>query len=70
MSQAAPNNNPWRGNRVPRIAEAAVERARLTVVPRRRTRAPRVPFVALVSLLLVSGVAGSIQPLGPPTFPM
>ena len=35
-------------NRVPRIAEAAVERARLTVVPRRRTRAARVPFVTLV----------------------
>jgi hypothetical protein len=45
-------------NRVPRIAEAAVERARLTVVPRRSTRAARVPFVTLVSLLLVSGVAG------------
>jgi cell division protein FtsB len=45
-------------NRVPRIAEAAVERARLTVVPRRTTRAARVPFVTLVSLLLVSGVAG------------
>lgn len=45
-------------SRVPRIAEAAVERARLTVVPRRRTRAARVPFVTLVSLLLVSGVAG------------
>lgn len=61
MSQAAPNNSPWRNNRVPRIAEAAVERARLTVVPRRRTRAPRVPFVALVSLLLVSGVAGLLM---------
>ena len=45
-------------NRVPRFAEAAVERARLTVVPRRSTRAARVPFVTLVSLLLVSGVAG------------
>src|SRR5215213_1973704 len=46
-------------NRVPRIAEAAVERARLTVVPRTaRRRAPRVPFVTLVSLLLVGGVAG------------
>lgn len=45
-------------NRVPRIAEAAVERARLTVVPRRSTRAARVPFVTLVSLLLVGGVAG------------
>jgi outer membrane biosynthesis protein TonB len=44
--------------RVPRIAEAAVERARLTVVPRRAGRAPRVPFVALVSLLLVGGVVG------------
>ena len=46
-------------NRVPRIAEAAVERARLTVVPRTLgRRAARVPFVALVSLLLVGGVAG------------
>ena len=44
--------------RVPRFAEAAVERARLTVVPRRVQRAPRVPFVSLVSLLLVGGVAG------------
>ena len=45
-------------NRVPRIAEAAVERARLTVVPRTPARAARVPFVVLVSLLLVGGVAG------------
>jgi cell division protein FtsB len=45
-------------NRVPRFAEAAVERARLTVVPRRATRAPKVPFVSLVSLLLVGGVVG------------
>lgn len=45
-------------SRVPRIAEAAVERARLTVVPRGRTRAARVPFVTLVSLLLIGGVAG------------
>ncbi|MGN6576643.1 MAG: hypothetical protein ACTHKG_13235 [Nocardioides sp.] len=45
-------------SRVPRIAEAAVERARLTVVPRGRSRAARVPFVTLVSLLLVSGVVG------------
>ena len=44
--------------RVPKIAEAAVERARLTVVPRTSRRAARVPFVALVSLLLVGGVAG------------
>jgi hypothetical protein len=45
-------------NRAPRIADAAVERARLTVVPRRSGKAPRVPFVSLVSLLLVGGVVG------------
>ncbi|MEP7090804.1 MAG: hypothetical protein ABI776_11940 [Nocardioidaceae bacterium] len=49
-------------NRVPRFAEAAVERARLTVVPRpgsqRSGRAARVPFMTLVSLILVGGVAG------------
>lgn len=45
-------------SRVPRFAEAAVERARLTVVPRGARKAPRVPFVTLVSLLLVGGVAG------------
>ena len=45
-------------SRVPRIAEAAVERARLTVVPRRLQHAPRLPFMMLVSLLLIGGVAG------------
>jgi hypothetical protein len=45
-------------SRVPRLAEAAVERARLTVVPRRRTRAARVPVVGLVSLVLLGGVVG------------
>jgi len=40
------------------LAGAAVERARLTIVPRRRTRAPKVPFVTLVSLLLLAGVVG------------
>ena len=44
--------------RMPRIAEVAVERARLTVVPRRRTRASRMPFVALVSMVLLGGVVG------------
>lgn len=43
---------------LPRFAEAAVERARLTVVPRRTAKAPRVPFVSLVTLLLVGGVVG------------
>ncbi|WP_183094097.1 hypothetical protein [Nocardioides stalactiti] len=46
--------------RLPRIAEVAVQRARLTVVPRPRTRprAPRVPFVTLVSAIMLAGVLG------------
>ncbi|GAB2758002.1 hypothetical protein [Nocardioides pakistanensis] len=44
--------------RIPRLAEAAVERARLTVVPGRATKAARVPFITLVSLLLIGGVVG------------
>ena len=44
--------------RLPRLAEDAVARARLTVVPRRRVRAARMPFVTLVSLVLVGGVVG------------
>jgi len=44
--------------RVPSIAGRAVTRARLSVVPRRRTQAPRVPFVTLVTLVLVAGVVG------------
>lgn len=44
--------------RLPRLAEAAVERARLTVVPRGRTRAAKVPFVTLLSLLMLGGVVG------------
>jgi hypothetical protein len=45
-------------NRVPRQTWSAVERARLHVVPLRTQKAPRVPFVALLSLLLVGGVVG------------
>lgn len=45
-------------SRLPRIADAAIARARLTVVPRTRTKAARVPFVVLVSMLLLSGVVG------------
>lgn len=44
--------------RVQRIAEEAVERARLRVVPRPRVHAPRVPFVMLVSAILLAGVIG------------
>lgn len=43
---------------VPRIAQDAVEKARLTVVPRARSRAPKVPFLSLVSLVLVGGIVG------------
>ena len=45
-------------SRVPRIASAAVEKARLSVVPRARSRAPKVPFVTLVTLVMISGVVG------------
>jgi cell division protein FtsB len=54
MSSPAPQPR----TRVTRIAQEAVDKARLTVVPRMRTRAPRVPFVTLVSLVLVGGIVG------------
>ena len=44
--------------RLPRFAETAGERARLTVVPRRRPQTTRVPFMILVSLVLLGGVVG------------
>ncbi|HET8604679.1 MAG TPA: hypothetical protein VFM09_12180 [Marmoricola sp.] len=44
--------------RVPRAAWEAVERARLTVVPRGAQRAPRAPFAVLVGVLLAGGVVG------------
>ena len=44
--------------RVTRIAQEAVDKARLTVVPRVRTGAPRMPFKTLVSLVLVGGIVG------------
>ncbi len=51
--------------RVPRFAEAAVERARLTVVPPRRpigrTQAARTPFAVLVIALLAVGVVGLLM---------
>ena len=46
---------------VPRAAWEAVERARLTVVPRRAVRAPRTPFAALVIALLAGGVVGLLM---------
>ncbi len=45
--------------RVPRLAGAALERARLTVVPRRRRRRTSpVPFLLVVSMVAVGGVVG------------
>lgn len=45
-------------SRIPRFAEDAIERARLTVVPNRRTTTSRAPFLALVSMVLLGGVVG------------
>jgi cell division protein FtsB len=44
--------------RLPRLADDAMARAKLAVVPRRRVRAARMPFVTLVSLVLLGGVVG------------
>jgi cell division protein FtsL len=48
-------------SRVTSLGEAAVSRARLTVVPQTRTPAARVPFVFLVSLVLLTGVIGLLM---------
>lgn len=55
LSPATPGTGPARSPRPPR---EATRRARLTVVPRRRVQAPRVPFVTLVSVILLAGVVG------------
>ena len=43
------------------LAGAALQRARLTVVPRTRTRTSPVPFVMLVSFVLLAGVIGLLM---------
>ena len=58
MSSLYSTQGAARSNRMPRIAGAAVERARLSVVPVARTRAAKVPFVSLVTVLLLGGVVG------------
>ena len=45
-------------SRIAPLRGAAVERARLRVVPSRRTRASKVPFVVLMTLLMLGGVVG------------
>ena len=47
--------------RAARPAIAAVERARLALVPVRRTDAPRAPFAVLVLLILGAGVVGLLM---------
>ncbi len=47
--------------RVSTLGEAAVDRARLTVVPTRTSSPPRVPFVALVSAVGLLGVVGLLM---------
>ena len=43
-------------SRISSLGEVAAEKARLTVVPVVRSRAPRVPFVMLVSVVALAGV--------------
>jgi cell division protein FtsB len=45
-------------DRTSAVAEEAVTRARLRVVPRRRPRARRVPFLVALTAILVGGVVG------------
>ena len=57
MDQVTASVGQARG-RVPRIAGVAVQRARLTVVPKRQSTARRAPFALLVGAMLAVGVAG------------
>ncbi len=57
---SSPVSSPLSGPAL-RLTNAALSRARLTVVPRVRARAPRVPFVLLVSLVLARGVVGLLM---------
>jgi hypothetical protein len=56
MSSTAATKTTYR--RLAWLEPAALQRARLTVVPRRRVQASRFPFVTLVSLMLLGGVIG------------
>jgi hypothetical protein len=47
--------------RVSGLAGAALDRARLTVVPRARARTSPLPFVTLVSFVLLAGVVGLLM---------
>lgn len=65
MSSPAPHDQPGHSGaratarqRLPRLAGDAVQRARLQVVPRSARPPARVPFLGLVSLVLLTGVVG------------
>ncbi len=47
--------------RQPRTAGAAIERARLALVPVRTVKAPRAPFAVLVFVILAAGVVGLLM---------
>ena len=55
MNSAAPKIT---SRRLAWLEPSALQRARLTVVPRRRVQASRFPFVTLVTLILLGGVVG------------
>lgn len=60
MSSSAPQLRSHLPRMAPQLAHAAVRRARLHLVPRPvvRSRAARVPFVMLITVVLLSGVVG------------
>lgn len=60
MSSSAPQLRSHLPRTAPQLAHAAVRRARLTLVPRPvvRSRAAKVPFVMLISVVLLAGVIG------------
>lgn len=60
MSSTAPQIRRL-SSAAPRLAQAALQRARLTVVPPRRSKAPRLPFVTFVSIILLAGVVGLLM---------
>ena len=59
--QVRPDPRRRTPGRVSGLAGAALERARLTVVPRTRTRTSPLPFVTLVSFVLLAGVIGLLM---------
>lgn len=60
MSSLANPAAPVR-TRAPRTVVSGIERARLALVPVRRSRAPRAPFAVLVFLILGAGVVGLLM---------